>query len=864
MSASKRPSGRLGAVLSFVGLSAIAGVLATVAVTPAIALTGLAANNSIGMFENLPSYLTIGQLPEKTTIYAHRTVNGADQNVPIASFYAENRESVTWNQVSQIAKDAAVAAEDPRFYDHGGIDPLGVVRAAVTNLFGSNLQGASTITQQYVKNVLVAQATGLATKAERDAAYAEATKVSFDRKLREMRMSIGLEKVYTKDEILLGYLNIALFGGRVYGIQAASQYYYGVNAADLTLPQAASLLAIVNNPEKFRLDQPDDPTNGAANGYAANKVRRDYVLDNMLKEKKISQADHDTAVAAPIQPTIKPATSGCTTAGNAGFFCDYVVNTIRNDPVFGNTAEERYSKFIRGGFQVYTTLDLDLQDAAQSAIDKNVPKSMSGVDIGSASTAVQAGTGAIRVMAQNKDFNDSGDAASLGPNFTALNYNSDSDFGGSHGFQAASTYKVFTLIAWLRAGHTLNEVLNVTPKSWDLSTFKACDNSYGGTQLFANDANERGTRTVLQSTATSINGGFLAMGQQLDQCAIRQAAEDLGVHPATGGKLTDFPSDVLGTNSVSPLTMATAYAGIANGGVVCSPIGIERMVDQKNADVKIPISTCKQGIEADVAAAAAYALTSVITSGSAAASNPYDGIAHFAKTGTNDGNQQTWTTGASSKMGLSVWVGQVNGGADLRKTYLDSGQAASARHRIWKPIMTAIDKKLGGSDFPTPAAKYLRAVTVTIPDVVGQTLTGAQQTLEAAGFTFADGGTRPSGAPVGEVVATDPPGGTSASKGTTVTVYTSDGTAKGIAIPDVAGQKAPAAKATLQSAGFTNLSYAWAPTPGAQPPCTVTATNPAAGTTAAKDTAITIYVAGAKAANGNNKNNGVLDPATCQ
>ncbi|BDZ45756.1 transglycosylase domain-containing protein [Naasia aerilata] len=580
-------------------------------------------------------------------------------------------------------------------------------------MLGSDVQGASTITQQYVKNVLVAQATGLATEAQRDAAYKEATKVSFDRKLREMRLAIGLEKVYSKDDILLGYLNIALFGGRVYGIQAASQYYYGVNASDLTLPQAASLLAIVNNPEKFRLDKPDSETNGAANGYAANKVRRDYVLDNLLKEKKITKEEHDAAVAAPIEPAIHEAQSGCSNAGNAGFFCDYVVNVIRNDPVFGKTAEERYSKFIRGGYDVYTTLNLDLQDVGQGSIDENVPKAMDGVDIASAATAVEAGTGKIRIMAENKDFNDSGDAAAMGPNFSAVNYNTNYDFGGSGGFQAASTYKVFTLIAWLRAGHTLGETLNVTPKTWDMSTFKTCDNQWGGTWAPGNDDGERGTRTVLASTAGSINGGFVAMGQQLDQCDIRKAATDLGVTNAQGETPNDNPGAILGDTSVSPLTMATAYAGIANGGVVCSPIAIERMVNQDGQDTAIPASTCRQGIEPDVAAATEYALHSVITEGTATASNPNDGIDHFAKTGTSDYNQQTWTTGASSKMGLSVLVGQATGDADLRKVYLDSGQAATARHRIWKPIMTAIDDGYGGDDFPKPDTRFLKESSST-------------------------------------------------------------------------------------------------------------------------------------------------------
>jgi membrane peptidoglycan carboxypeptidase len=869
MSALKRPQGRLGAVLGFVGISVIAGVLASVAVTPAIALTGLAANNSIGMFQNLPSYVKIGDLPEKTTIYAHRTGGGADKNVPLASFYAENRESVTWNQVSQPAKDAAVAAEDPRFYEHGGIDPLGVVRAAVSNVFGSNVQGASTITQQYVKNVLVAQATGLATAKQRDAAYKEATKVSFDRKLKEMRLAIGMEKAYSKDQILLGYLNIALFGGRVYGIQAAAKYYYNENAAALTLPQAASLLAIVNNPEKFRLDQPDSKTNGAANGYAANKARRNYILNNLLKEKKITKAEHDAAIATPIHPVITPAASGCTMAGNAAYFCDYVVNVIRNDPVFGKTAEQRYSAFIRGGFNVYTTLNLDLQDTAQASIDKNVPKSMTSVDIGAAATSVQAGTGKITVMAENKDFNDSGDAASIGPNVSALNFNTDSAYGGSQGFQAASTYKAFTLIAWLRAGHTLGESVNVTEKSYDLSSFRACDTAFGGSEYIKNDEKEKGNWTALDSTSKSVNGGFMQMGLKLDQCDIRKAAKDLLVHPASGGELTDNPAAILGTNNVSPLTMATAYAGIANGGKVCSPIAIERMVDQNGHDAAIPASTCSQGLEPDIAAAASYALQTVITRGTATASNPNDGIQHIAKTGTTNSAQQTWTTGASTKAGLSVWVGQITGTANLRNVNIKGVQAATDRHRIWKPIMAALDKKFGGDDFPTPNSKYLRGVYATVPDVSGMTIDRAQSALESAGFTFQDGGTQPSSAPPGQVIGSDPAAGSSASRGATVTVYTSDGSvqqntpsptpSQTTKVPDVVGQKAPAATAALNAAGYSKIKYAL-DTQTSAGSCTVTSTNPAGGTPAPTDTTITVNVA---AANRGNGNSGTFDINGC-
>ncbi|MCU1570739.1 MAG: hypothetical protein JWR33_1480 [Naasia sp.] len=862
MSARNRlPSGRLGAILSFVGISAIAGVLATVAVTPAIALTGMAANNSIGMFENLPSYLKIGNLPEKTNIYAQREVDGKEKNVRIASFYAENRESVGWDQVSPFAKAAAVAAEDPRYYEHGGIDPVGVVRAAVLNVLGSDVQGASTITQQYVKNVLVAQATGLATEEERDAAYQEATKVSFDRKLREMRLAIGLEKEYSKDDILLGYLNIALFGGRVYGIQAASKYYYGVTAKDLTLSQAASLLAIVNNPQKFRLDQPDDEMNGKANGYAANKVRRDYILGNMLEGGKISKAEHDEAVAAAIEPKITPAPSGCSEAkGNAGFFCDYVVNVIKNDTKFGATAEERYNSFIRGGFKVFTTLDLDMQKVAQDSVNAAVPMTMDGVDIGSAATSVEAGTGAIKVMVQNKKFDDSADP---GPEYTAVNYNTDSDYGASGGFQAASTYKTFTLIAWLRAGHTLGEGMDISEQTYDWPSFRTCDGGTVGSGYVENDDNESGWRSVLDSTAHSINGGFMKMGQQLDQCDIRKAATDLMVHPAGGGELADNPSAILGTNLVSPLTMATAYAGIANQGKVCSPVAIMRMIKPDGTDADIPETTCKQGIEKDVAAATAYALRGPIENGSAIASNPYDGIDHLAKTGTNDNNQQTWTTGASTKMGLAVWVGQVSGDANLRQTFIDGVQASTLRHAIWKPIMTALDAKYGGDPFPAVDDKYLRGIYVSVPDVTGQTIDGARNIIEGAGFNFADGGSRPSSAPKGTVVGSDPAGGSSASRGSTITVYTSDGTPQGLVVPNVVGQTAGQATQALNAAGFANVGYVLSGDTS-QPACTVTATDPAAGATADPAATVTLAVSPGDGKGDGNGNGQQLDPAACQ
>ena len=278
----------LGAVGAFVGMSAVAGLLVTAAVTPAIAVTGMAANNSIGVFEGLPEYLEIGQLAQPSTIYAS---NG----YPLANFYSQNRLPVGFDKMSQAVKDAAIAGEDPRFYSHGGVDIQGTVRGVLSTVSGGGVQGGSSITQQYVKNVLLQKCEAMPQKTKEDKAsyqqcVVDSTGVSPDRKVKEMKYAIGLEKKYSKDEILQGYLNIAGFGGSVYGIEAAAKYYYNTTAAALTPAQAASLVAIVNEPTSLKIDDPESKTNGKANGYAKNKERRDYILDKMYEYKKLTKA----------------------------------------------------------------------------------------------------------------------------------------------------------------------------------------------------------------------------------------------------------------------------------------------------------------------------------------------------------------------------------------------------------------------------------------------------------------------------------------------------------------------------------------------------------------------------------------------
>ncbi|NEN05447.1 PASTA domain-containing protein [Diaminobutyricibacter tongyongensis] len=768
----------LGAFAAFIGMSAVAAILATIAVTPAIGVVGGAASHTLGIFEGLPEYLTIDELAQPTTIYAK---NG-DAEVTLATFYSQNRLPATFDQISVAAKDAAIAGEDPRFYEHGGIDVPGTLRGALSTVTHRGVQGGSSITQQYVKNVLLQKCEALPLKTtEQRAAYQEcvdeSTGVTPERKLREIRYAIGLEKKYSKATILTGYLNIAGFGGSVYGIEAAARYYFGTTAKDLTVAQAASLIAIVNEPTGLKIDDPGSTTNGAANGYAANKQRRDYILGKMLEHKKITEAQHKAAVDTPVEPHITPSVRGCQTAGGAAYFCDFVQKTILNDPTFGADPDTRASNLKRGGYKIHTTLDLELQHTAEETIASYVPPTYEHANLGGALVGVQPGNGRVLYMAQNKQYSQDPDVLSTGAQYTSVNYSTDQAYGGSGGFQVGSTYKVFTLAEWLKNGHSLGETVNADIRTYQQSTFTdSCGGGWGGPWKPVNDApGEEGHQSVLNATAESINTAFVAMARELDLCDIRKTAEAFGVHPAIGGDLDTNPASVLGTNNVSPLTMATAFAGIANGGKTCTPIAIDAIVDATGKKLPAPTSECTQSVAPEIAAAMAYALQRVISYGTAAGMNP-TGTDMLAKTGTTDGNEQLWLVAATTKVAGAYWVGNIDGHADMRRIYPTHGTTpARARTSVMRAVMGAAVAKYGGDAFAAPPASLRLGKAIAVPDLTGTTIAEAQHALEAIGLNYEDGGVQDGGEPSGTVHATLPAAGSSVYRGESVTVYTSTG-----------------------------------------------------------------------------------------
>lgn len=820
-------------------MSGIAGVLIAALVTPFIAVAGVAANSSITLFESLPSYLEVKPLQQKTELYA--TQGG--QEVKFAEFYSQNRVEVPLDQVSPFVVDGAIATEDPRFYEHGGVDVIGATRALLSSVLGEDGGGASTITMQYVRNVRVQTAESILDPAARQEAYDQATEVTTARKLQEMRLAIGVEHQFTKEQILEGYLNIALFGGQVYGIESAAQYYFGVSAKDLTLPQAASLVATVQNPSAFRLDDPDN--------IEGNTERRDYVLRNMLSEKKITQDQYDEAVATPVEPNITPTQHGCMNASyNAQYFCDYVQKVILNAPQFGTTYEERLFNFQTKGYQIHTTLDLDLQQTAVDAINSRIPQAVDYMNLGTAGSVVQPGTGNILAMAQNKTFDET-EAAAPDPTRTSVNFNTDYAYGGSSGFQIGSTYKMFTLANWLESGHSLYETVSgKTPQTFNQANFEdSCNpDGYGGSWTVNNDQNENfGAVNAVKAAQSSINTAFVNMGQKVDQCRTRDIAMGLGAHRADGQVNQSNPAAILGTNEVAPLSMATAIAALANNGTSCSPIAITSISLRDGTAVSPPASECKQVLDPKVAAATDFALNAVMTGGTGTGTSAGISVPLIGKTGTSDEAFDTWVVASSTKVGMALWIGNVEGKVSQYGKTVSGYALSQVRHPIANQIMKAATATYGGDAFPQPPSSSFTTKNVTVPNTAGMTVDAARSTLEAAGFTVAEGPAVDSPQAAGTVASTNPSAGTSVPQGSSVTISPSSGKQSGATpgaavMPDLTGKSPADALSALSAAGFTNTGSNWVQAGGGGSNGKITRTDPAAGTATATDAKITIYV----------------------
>ncbi|MDJ0459669.1 transglycosylase domain-containing protein [Arthrobacter sp. NQ7] len=648
--------GTFGRFLAFLGISAVCGALLAGLLVPAAAVAESVVGGSAQFADNLPAGAVADPPSQVTRILA---ADGSQ----IATLFNENRTEVPLDHMSPNITNAIVAIEDYRFYQHGGIDPQGILRALMIDTAGGH-QGASTLTQQYVTNMLnenlIAEG--------KDSQVVLNGQKSISDKLREMKLAIALEKQYSKDQILAGYLNVVGFNANAYGIQAASQYFFSVDAQDLTLPQAALLAGLVNGPSLY------DPT---VHPEAA-KGRRDLVLDAMLEHGYIDQRQHDDAVNTPIQLKINPPKQGCAYASQAQYFCDYVLHQIQNDPAYGATQDERDQKIMAGGLTIKTTLDPRLQEPAQAQVDSTAGANPD--KWGASLVTIEPGTGKVLSMAQN-----SRKLGDQGTGFvSAYNFNVDSadaagnSLGGVGGMQPGSTMKPVTLAAWLGEGKSTNQVVDASRRRYGINyPWKTTchpvqgwfDSTVPGSKDLQNDEpNWYRPMTVREGIYQSINTAtFASLAGLNDVCDVQRAADAIGLHLGSGkDEKIDLSTlgNILGSQNVAPLTMANAFATFAANGTYCTPMSITEVDDAHGKHIGGQTPACQAGaLKPDVANAVTNVLQDVLTKGSGLLIPQKLGVPDAAKTGTNEYNNQTWVVGYTKGLATASFFGDpFNGG----------------------------------------------------------------------------------------------------------------------------------------------------------------------------------------------------------
>lgn len=564
-------------------------MLALVIVLVVLGVGGVAAGAAAAVWlQDLPDYKDSSAFnyAEKTRVYAN------DGETLLAEFYIENRDPVELDEMSKYVLDGTVATEDERFYEHDGVDMMGIARAIVVNLTGTGKEGASTITQQFVRNTVLAD---------------EATESTIKRKVREAYISLELEKMFEKDEILQMYLNTINYGQGAYGIEAASQLYFSKPAKDLTLPEAAALIGIPQSPTYNNpIDNPDNCL-----------ARRNLVLDRMLSNNYITQEEHDAAKDTPLalNVTREEATNGIM---KYDYFTSYVRDTLLQD--------YSVNEVFKGGLTVKTTLDPHAQDLAQEAVDRKLQGLPDNLEC--ALVAIDPDTGFITAMVGGRDY-------------TTNEFN----LATQAKRQAGSSFKTFTLLAALDDGISPETNLNCTSKvkidDWEVA-------NYGNANY--------GTRSLESAFAVSSNTGFAELCTEIGPQKVADMAHKCGIE----SDLEAVPSITLGAEEVSVLEMAQAYATIANGGTLHEANCIEEITDSTGQIIYRADTRGNKVLNTDLTEAAIEVMKGVVQKGTGRNAALYNGQPVGGKTGTSEDYRDKWFCGITPQVSVAIWIGDRN------------------------------------------------------------------------------------------------------------------------------------------------------------------------------------------------------------
>ncbi|GAA1391890.1 transglycosylase domain-containing protein [Luteococcus peritonei] len=719
----------------FAALSVVCGLLVAGLLLPFAAVGGSLVKSSANSLESLPAELAIGPQSERSRVLM------ADGSV-LTEFYAENRVYVPLKQISPLMRTAQTAIEDSRFYEHGAIDFRGTARAALRSASGST-QGGSTLTQQYVKQVQI-EAANVANDEE---GVLKAQEQTLARKVRELRYAVAVEKKLSKDQILERYLNIAYYGAGAYGVEAAAHRYFNTSAAKLTLPQAAMLAGLVQNPVAT------DPIHNPNTAIQ----RRNVVLNRMLELKLITKAQADAAKKTGFDAKLVQQPKNDCVDSQFPTLCLYVKNVMTSDQfkVLGKTRQERLNTLQRGGLTIRTLINPKAQTAAEAAVAGRIAPTDPFI---STSVMIQPKSGLIVAMAQNRP------KLGNGKGQTWYNYSVDAGLGGAEGYQAGSTFKTFTIAAAIANGISISRSYN-SPQTMQFKgqTFRSCKGPFTAGDYKPKNSTGAGHFNMTQATMKSINTYFVQLERDAGLCNVVKMSQAAGVKRADGKDLIkDSPyydniiSYTLGAVEVTPLSMAEAYATFANRGVHCNPIIVESVTNKAGKKVAVPSADCKKVMEPYVADTVSLLLQKTIgPGGTANPANLGDGRDQAAKTGTIDSAEAVWLAGYTPELaGIAMIAADKQapqykgkkrrsitgrfshgtecvayGGCQL------SGSGGRDAGKIWRRAMRAGVADLPRTQFHSPSQEAIQGKYQEIPDTSGMTWKDREAALQAAGFS---------------------------------------------------------------------------------------------------------------------------------
>ncbi|HWB70620.1 MAG TPA: transglycosylase domain-containing protein, partial [Egibacteraceae bacterium] len=623
----------------------------------------LAACDQVVEIRPTPLALSPVDTPQQSLVYA------ADGSV-IATLRLANRENVARGDLPRVLVDAVVAAEDRRFFAHGGLDLRAVVRAALANRrAGQVVQGGSTITQQLVKN-----------------RYLPGGAQTLRRKTAEARLALELERSASKDAILTDYLNTVYFGAGAYGVQAAARTYFGVDVADLSLTQAALLAGLIRSPES---------ASPYSRPHAAQGERR-RVLDAMVATAALERPAAEAAASASlgVQPPPPPP------ATRFPYFVEHVKRVLLADPRFGPDEAARVRLLFGGGLRVHTTIDPALQGQAEAAAGTF----WSAPDDPEVALAVVRPSDGHLV------------AAVGGRDFRARQF----DLATQGRRQPGSAFKTFALVAALQAGMRLDDVVD--------SGSVALPRGPGGPPWVVRSAT-RGPLSLRDALAVSSNGAFARLAVRLGPERVADQAHAMGVTSDLGHE----EALVLGglSEGVSPLEMAVAYATLANGGVHVPVTAITRVEDADGRPLWRPDLGPRVAMDPETAHLATQALRSVVEEGTGSAARLDRPAA--GKTGTSQRHRDAWFVGFTPQLAAAVWIGYPDQERPLVGVHgVARVSGGTWPARIWKAFMQVALAGQPAADFPYPA--HLARTVAVDPSTGGLATRWCPLTVQVTGL----------------------------------------------------------------------------------------------------------------------------------